>query len=223
MNNRFIDKARGRRRQVRVRGYMRDRGMYDYEMDGRRRRRDYEMDERGRRDYGSDYRRDYNMNDGHYRHEMPSYSMYGTVMPSDYRRRDYEGDYRRRDYEGDYRHSDYDYEEDEDYDYASGEEDYKKELEKWSHKLKQNDRFNLNKEEVIRKAKEMKVTFDEFSEEEFYAIYLLYLSMHKNQFNDPHMYIKMAKDFLSYKDFKLNPSETVWVVLNDIVLGKEGE
>lgn len=218
MNNRFIDKARGRRRQVRVRGYMRDRGMHDYEMDSRRsRRRDYEMDSRRdygqdyRRDYGQDYRRnDYNMNDGHYRHEMPSYSMYGQVMPYDYGR-DYGRDYR-----------DYDYD-DEDDDYASGEEEYKKELEKWSHKLKQHDRFNINKEEVIKKAKEMQVQFNDFNEDEFYAIYLLYLSMHKNQFNDPHMYIKMAKDFLSYQGFKLNPSETVWVMLNDIVLGKEGE
>ena len=204
MDNRFIDKARGRRRQVRVRGYMRDRGMYDYGMDGRRRRYDYEMDERSGRDYNMN-------NDGHYRHEMPSYSMYGTVMPSDYR----------RDYEGEYRHSDYDYEEDEDYDYASGEEEYKKELEKWAHKLKQNDRFNLNKEEVIRKAKEMQVKFDEFSEEEFYVIYLMHLSDYKNQFNDPHMYIKMAKDWLMDKDIKVTPSEKVWIYLNYIVLGKE--
>lgn len=217
MNNRFIDKARGRRRQVRVRGYMRDRGMSDYENDMRRsdydmgseyhsNRRDYERDYRRgdrydsrRRDYErDDYDSDYGRYDGHY-YEPMGYNIYGGIMPRDYARRDYESDY------------------------ASGEEDYKKELEKWSNKLKQNDRFNINKEEIIRKAKEMQVKFDEFSEEEFYAIYLWYLSMHRNQFNDPHLYIKMAKDFLSYKDFKLNPSETVWVVLNDIVLGKEGE
>ena len=222
MNNRFIDKARGRRRQVRVRGYMRDRSMNDYEMDSRRsRRRDYEMD--SRRDYGQDYRRndygdygrnDYDMrgNDGHYGMPMGYYGR-AEIMPEyDYARRSS----RRRDY------ADYD-DDDDEYDFASSEEDYKKELEKWSHKLKQYDRFNLNKEEVIKKANEMQVQFNDFNEDEFYAIYLLYLSMHKNQFNDPHMYIKMAKDFLSYQGFKLNPSETVWVMLNDIVLGKEGE
>lgn len=220
MNNRFIDKARGRRSQVRVRGYMRDRGMSDYEMDSRRsRRRDYEMD--SRRDYGQDYRRndygdygrnDYDMrgNDGHYGMPMGYYGR-AEIMPEyDYARRSS----RRRDY------ADYD-DDDDEYDFSSGEEDYKKELEKWSHKLKQYDRFNLNKEEVIKKAKEMQVNFDEFSEEEFYAIYLMHLSDYKNQFNDPHMYIKMAKDWLMDKDIKVSPSEKVWIYLNYIVLGKE--
>ena len=75
----------------------------------------------------------------------------------------------------------------------------------------------------IKKAKEMQTSFEEFSEEEFYSLYLLFLNVFKNQFNDPHMYITMAKDWLMYQGFKLTPSENVWVILNDIVLGKEGE
>ena len=216
MNNRFIDKARGRRRQVRVRGYMRDRDMNDYGMyDNGRRRYDMNMNDMAMDSRRNDYaRNDYEMrgNDGHYGMPMGYYGR-AEIMP-DYGRR---GSRRR-----DYGYNDYD---DDDYesDYASGEEEYKKELHKWISKLKQNDRFNINKEEIIKKAKEMQITFDEFSEDEFYAIYLLMLNMYKNSFNDPHLYIKMAKDFLMYSDFKLNPSETVWVLLNDIVLGKEGE
>lgn len=198
MNNRFIDKARGGRRQMRVGGYMRDRRMSDY----RGGRRDYDMYS----DYRRDYEDDYNY-DGHYgRHEQP--------MP-------YEMSMQRRMpqyYRGDYN---YDYGYDYGYDYASGEEDYKKELEKWSNKLKQKDRFNLGKEEVIRKAKEMQVKFDEFSEEEFYAVYLMILSDFKNISNDPHMYIKMAKDWLMDDDIKVSPSEKVWLYYHYIVSGKE--
>jgi hypothetical protein len=222
MNNRFIDKARGRRRQVRVRGYMRDRRMNDYGMDGRRGRRyDREMNDMAindyrRNDYGDYGLNDYEMrgNDGHYGMHMGYYGR-AEIMPDyNYGRRSS----RRHDY------ADYNYDDDYEEDYAaSGEEEYKKELHKWTSKLKQNDRFNINKEEIIKKAKEMQIKFEEFSEEEFYAIYLLMLNMYKNSFNDPHLYIKMAKDFLMYPDFKLNPSETVWVLLNDIVLGKEGE
>lgn len=223
MNNRFIDKARGRRRQVRVRGYMRDRAMHDYEMDGRRGRRyDRDMNDMARNDYRrNDYgdygRNDYEMrgNDGHYGMPMGYYGR-AEIMPDyDYGRRSS----RRRDY-ADYDYDDDDYAEE---DYASGEEEYKKELHKWTNKLKQHDRFNINKDEVVKKAKDMNIKFEEFSEEEFYAMYLLMLNVFKNSFNDPHLYIKMAKDFLMYPEFKLNPSETVWVILNDIVLGKEGE
>lgn len=222
MNNRFIDKARGRRRQVRVRGYMRDRAM-----DGRRGRRyDREMNDMAINDYGmNDYgnysnygRNDYNMrgNDGYYGMPMGYYGR-AEIMPDyDYGRRSSRGrDY--ADYDYDYNYNDYGE------DYAGSEEEYKKELHKWANKLKQHDRFNINKDEVVKKAKDMNIKFEEFSEEEFYAMYLLMLNMFKNSFNDPHLYIKMAKDFLMYPDFKLNPSETVWVILNDIVLGKEGE
>lgn len=203
MNNRFIDKARGRRRQVRVRGYMRDREIQDYGMyDNGRRRYDMNMNDSRRNDYNS--------YDGHYNQPM-GYFGYGSIMP-DYGRRG------RRDYGQDYEN---DYNNDYGYDYASGEEDYKQELQKWCNKLKQKDRFNLRKEEVIKKAKEMQVKFDDFNEEEFYAVYLMLISDFKNQFNDPHMYIKMAKDWLMDDDIEVNPSEKLWLYLNYIVLGKE--
>jgi hypothetical protein len=165
--------------------------------------RDYnyrENDYRG--DYRNDYRRDYN------RSEYPSYYGYDH-RGSDYRERDYRGyDYRGEEYRGQ--------------DYHSEEQlmsMYKQDLEKWTYKLKEKDRFKLSKEEVIKKAKNMGVAFMDYTENEFYVMYLLMLSLFKSVANEPHTYLAMAKSALEEPSSSLSPSEKVQVIMYEIAMG----
>lgn len=149
-----------------------------------------------------------------------SYEM--EVRPRDHRSygsRDYYEDERRgRDYQ------DYAYFGDErrgrDYaDYAGAEKDYEHQLEKWTKKLMKRDKFHMPKNEIIKKAEEMNVEFEEYSEEEFYAVYLMMVSDYPNVSNEPHMYIALAKQFLEDDDMAVSPSEKVCIYLYEIVLG----
>lgn len=108
-------------------------------------------------------------------------------------------------------------------DYSNGisDEDYHYALEKWTKKLKAKDRFNLTKEEIIRKAREMNAKFTEYDEDEFYATYLMVVSDYINISNDPHAYIAMAKMFLEDDDIAVSPSEKLCIYLYEIVLGEE--
>lgn len=187
-------------RHGRMRG--RDRGMdyeYDYpEHDGR-----YDS----RYDYGHESSRDY-MGDQHYgeRNRPMEYEMYGVGgMRPMY---DYRGSRGRR--------MDYGY------DYASEdmEKEYKEDLEDWISKLKKKDRFGLNKDTAIQKAKEMGVRFDEINELEYYAIYLSMVTDYPQISNDPHMYLAMAKDFIFDDDIQVSPSDKVCIYLYKIVLGE---
>ena len=160
-------------------------------------REDYRSDYRGdyRGDYRSDYRGDYN----NYQH--PSRSGY-EHRDSDYR------DYRGSEYRGG--------------DYHSEEQlmsMYKQDLEKWTHKLKEKDRFKLSKEEVIKKAKNMGVAFMDYTENEFYVMYLLMLSLFKSIANEPHTYLAMAKSALEDPSSSLSPSEKVQVIMYEIAMG----
>lgn len=187
---------------------------------GRGRGRDREMEDM----YYQDRERDYAM-DGHYPREM-GYEMYGmgaiTPMHEMYDYRDMRGGsrgrMRGRDY-GDYGmdYGDYDYE-----DYASDEEmeeEYKEDLKEWIKKMKPKDRFGMTKEQTIQHAKQMGVKFEEFSEEEFYAIFLAMLTDYKDISNDPTIYIRLAKDFLEDDDIAVSPSEKVCIYLYEIVKG----
>ena len=98
---------------------------------------------------------------------------------------------------------------------------YKEELEKWIKKMKNKDRFQISKQEVISRAKQMGINFEEFTEEEYYAIYLAMVTDYKNIGNDPQKYLDLAKQFLEDDDIELSPSEKVYAYLNYIVLGKE--
>lgn len=108
-------------------------------------------------------------------------------------------------------------------DYASRdlEEDYKKDLHKWAEKLKREDKFNLPKEEVIKKAREMGARFSKYDEEEFYTIYLMHVSDYTDISNEPFTYIAMAKKWLEDDDIEVSPSEKVCIYMYEIVMGEE--
>ena len=144
---------------------------------------------------------------------------YAEYDRGDYRRydREYEDERDYRDYEYDREHRrDYDYEED----YASEEKDYEEKLKEWIHKLKRKDRFGSSKDDIIRKAQSMDVKFDKFSEDEFYAVYLMMVSDFKHVANDPHHYLAMAKEWLMDDDVEMTGSDKVCAYLYTIVLGE---
>lgn len=104
-------------------------------------------------------------------------------------------------------------------DYSSMDKEYKNNLKEWVEKLKHKDRFGHSMEKIIQQAKNMNIKFEEYSELEFYAIYLAMVSDYKTIANDYNMYIKMAKDFLEDDDIAVTPSEKVCIYLYEIVLG----
>lgn len=203
--------------------YMRDRANrrnyrnsdYDYQMDSRNssniygdrydsaRNRDrfypeeYYMGVEQYREYDRDYDYDYARNRRNYRND---YAINGIGRPREYNRRN-------RDYR-DYAEEDMD-------------EEYKADLKKWISKLKKSDRFGLSKEQVIQKAKDMKVEFKEYDEDEFYAIYLMHISDYPSVANEPHTYLAMAKAWLEDKDLNIDPSEKVCKYLYEIVMAEE--
>lgn len=144
---------------------------------------------------------------------------YAEYDRGDYRRydREYEDERDYRDYEYDREHRrDYEYEED----YASEKKDYEKKLKEWIQELKRKDRFGSSKEDIIRKAKSMDVKFDDFDEDEFYAVYLMMVSDYKHVANDPHHYLAMAKEWLTDDDVEMTGSDKVCAYLYTIVLGE---
>ena len=218
----------------------------DRAMDGR----DYYSERDSRHDYrrGSyDRGPDYHMGSQHNR-EYPrpaQYEMRGMaeVMPrhdyGDYRDyRDYNdyGDYNdyRRTSQGRYTYRGYrDYGEDygdygEDYgdygeDYATGdvsEETYHKELKKFIEKNKEKDRFKLEKEHIIKSAKQMGVNFEEFDEDEFVAVYYMLVADYPNSFPQYQSYIDMARQWMESKTSKRKNSDKFCAYLHEIVLAK---
>ena len=101
--------------------------------------------------------------------------------------------------------------------------EYHKDLEEWIHKLRHHDRFNLPKDEIIKKAKDMNVSFHNYDEMEFYAVYLMLISDFKHVANDPHHYLAMAKEWLEDDDIARRGSEKVCAYLYTIVLGEDDD
>lgn len=178
-----------------MRDYIRDR------MDRMRDRRDEIIgrnrdQRRGRRDYEMDRRREYD--------DDEDYARGRRGRNRDY---DYEMDYRRdyRDYEMDYSHE---------------EEKYEDEMEKWCKELKHYDKFDLSKEEILKKAKGMGVHFDKFDETEFLCTYYMMMSDYPDIATEPHKFIYMAKQFLEDKDAKRKNGEKLYYYYCDIVKGE---
>lgn len=140
-------------------------------------------------------------------------------MSGDYRN-DYRGDYR-NDYNSgnDYYDGNYDYRGD--YSSQGMEQEYKKKLHEWIEKLSKKNRFPVSMDQVIQQAKNMGVKFEEFDEEEFYAIYLMVISDYPTISNEYNMYIRMAKDWIMDDDVAVSPSEKVCKYLYTIVLGED--
>lgn len=89
-------------------------------------------------------------------------------------------------------------------------------------KLQYKNRFKQHsKEHVLQQAHNMGVRFEEYSEEEFYAIYLMHVSDYPTISNEYNMYIRMAKDWLEDDDIPVSPSEKVCRYLYTIVLGED--
>ena len=150
--------------------------------------------------YGGEQYRQPGRMDGNDMHMMgPDYNDY-----NDY------NDYRR-----DYNYDSYDR------DYAKEDEHYKKDLHEWINKMKGKDRFGWSKEQVINSARQMNVSFDNYSEDEFYAIYLAMVTDYKSLGNEPRIYLTLAKEWLHDDDVALKGSEKVCAYLYDIVLDKE--
>lgn len=197
------DMARGRGRDMRDYGRVDYRGMYDSRMDSRDYNSEYDSrrDYRDYRDYGNeDPNRNFKYNREHTRNDM--YEMYGSgfITPT----RDYRMDRR------------YDYADD----YDNEEKEYKHHLHEWIEKLKQKDRIRTPKDQVIRQAKNMKVEFKDFDEDEFYAIYLMHISDYPEKSNDYNYYISMAKDWLEDDDVYYKGGDKVCSYLYHTVLGK---
>lgn len=193
------DNARGDRNHVRVSGYNRSNtdGRNPYGSKGGYVRDNSRSGNRGgRNDYAQDRRNDRRMRGRDY-----DYDDYDEMM-EDESYYDYANDYN-------------DYSEE---DMMKG---YEEDLKKWIKKLMKKDKFKLPKQEVLKKAEEMNIEFEEFSEEEFYAIYLMLVSDYPNVADNPHTYIVMAKQFLEDDDVNVDPSEKVCKYLYEIVLNEE--
>ena len=103
-------------------------------------------------------------------------------------------------------------------DYADHDKEYEKDLHEWTERLRSKDRFGEDKYNIIMKARSMGAKFDEYTEEEFYVIYLMMVSDYGQIAKEPHTFILMAKAFLEDNDIAVSPSEKVCKYLYEIVL-----
>jgi hypothetical protein len=211
MRNRYLEDRAMRRKDYRNRpmrdgrnpygsagGYVRD---YRYGNDSRM---DYNYDY-AERNRGYDYRNNYESRNSDYNKYPEHYGEYNRPM--------YDYEMRNRDYNYDYR-----------MDYDHMEKEYHEELKKWIEKLKQKDnRIRVNKEQVMRQAKNMNVRFEDYTEEEFYAVYLMMIADYPNVTNDYNVYLSMAKNWLEDDDVKVKGSDKLCTYLYEIVLGKSKE
>lgn len=101
-----------------------------------------------------------------------------------------------------------------------GDDEYKREIRKLIDRLKQRDRFNLPKTEVISKARKMNVNFDNYDEDEFYLVYLMQVTDYPSIAQDPHTYIAMARDWLEDDDVMRKGCEKLCAYVYEIVLGE---
>lgn len=172
----------------------------------------------------------------HDRRDRSPMRVRGTIDRGHYRRgsyvdsrNDYRKDYgmdRRRDYRRDYRmDNNYDYEDygnndmRDNYDYADDE--WELDLTKWIKRLKRKDRFNSEKDKVISQAKNMGVNFQDYTEDEFYATYLMMVSDFPSIANEPRVYMSMAQSWLDDEDVAVEPSEKLCIYYYQIVEGEE--
>lgn len=212
MNNRYLQDMAIRRKEMRDRrnaygsrgGYVgsrggrRDRGMEDIDMtrgSGRSRDMHYEpIEEYRMRNLGHNrYEEDYNdyARGGRGRDRVNYYDDY-----VDYRDYGYDGR-----------------------DYAEVKEEWKEDLEEWCKKLKKHDRFGLSKEDLLNKAKQMRVNFEEYDDKEFLTTYYMLMSDFPNVASDTHVYLAMAKQWLEDKDAELQGSEKLSAYYYEIVKG----
>ena len=187
---------------------------------------DSRYDETHNRDYASEHRGGYNydhnmgrmdsrdyMGDQYSREPIGRMEFYGYGVAGPDHRRDYRGDYRGdyNDYGGDYRR-DYN-------DYSGDEEDYKRKMKEWEEKLKHHDKYGMTKQQVVEQARNYGAKFHDYDEEEFYVAYLMKVAENKELFNDPMVFIKLAKAFLEDKEAEAKGGEKLCTYMYEIALG----
>lgn len=107
------------------------------------------------------------------------------------------------------------------YDYSNGEMEYNEELNRWIEKLKRYDKYGMTKEQLIQHSRQMGVSYKDYTEDEFYATYLMMQSDYKTVSNDPNVYITLAKEFLEDDDSALKGGEKLCEYYYSIILGEE--
>lgn len=189
------------------------RGGYIVNRDPRRRDRNYEMPEE---DYSYDYNQDYargRMNRQRDMHGSYPFELMGRVG--------YEEMYDP-------------YIQDMGYDYARGRvmRDYaegttltNRELMDWSQKLmkelEEKDKNYFKYENIEKKAKEMGMTFDKYSFDEFYTTVLMMVTDYCKTLGtaNPDVYLRLAKDFLEDKDSALKYGDKLSTYYDYVVMG----
>lgn len=213
MRNRYLENRAMHRKDYRNRS-MRD-GRNPYGSAG-----GYVRDYRGN-DYAMGYGNDYSERNREYDYrENSDYRMQDYARGNQYNgQRDRNNDYAMYGYGmiqpmyNDYR-----------MDYDHMEKEYHEELKKWIEKLQKKDnRIRVNKEQIMRQAKNMNVRFEDYTEEEFYAVYLMMIADYPNVTNDYNVYLSMAKNWLEDDDVKVKGSDKLCTYLYEIVLGKSKE
>lgn len=189
------------------------RGGYITSRDPRRRDRNYEMPEE---DYSYDYNQDYargRMNRQRDMHGFYPFELMGRVG--------YEEMYDP-------------YIQDMGYDYARGRgmRDYaegttltNRELMDWSQKLmkelEEKDKNYFKYDNIEKKAKEMGMTFDKYSFDEFYTTVLMMVTDYCKTLGtaNPDVYLRLSKDFLEDKDSALKYSDKLSAYYDCVVMG----
>lgn len=189
------------------------RGGYIVNRDPRRRDRNYEMPEE---DYNYDYNQDYargRMNRQRDMHGSYPFELMGRVG--------YEEMYDP-------------YIQDMGYDYARGRgmRDYaegttltNRELMDWSQKLmkelEEKDKAYFKYDNIEKKAKEMGMTFDKYSFDEFYTTVLMMVTDYCKTLGtaNPDVYLRLSKDFLEDKDSALKYSDKLSAYYDCVVMG----
>ena len=106
-------------------------------------------------------------------------------------------------------------------DYASMKNEYEEDLKRWISRLKRKTNSQYSMKDIIEQAKQMGARFDEYNEDEFYAVYLAKLSDYPFLGSEPKVYIKMAKAFFEDDDIEVSPSEKLCIYFYKIVKGEE--
>lgn len=131
-------------------------------------------------------------------------------------------DYRRdRDY-GDYADYGQDYGQDYEQDYGGGYLN-RDELEHWEHKLMEeldkSEKDSMSREKIIKRAKDLGIKFDEYTEDELAVATLVMYTDYCKTLGKASidMYVKLAKDFLEDKDAGVRYGEKLAAYFDHIV------
>lgn len=111
------------------------------------------------------------------------------------------------------------------YDYAGANMLSNKELMQWNQRLtnelEEKDKNYFKYENIEKKAKDMGMTFDKYSFDEFYTTILMMVTDYCKTLGtaNPDVYLRLAKDFLEDKDSGLKYGEKLAAYYDYVVMG----